>query len=46
MMMMIMVTMTMKMRRKIFMTRFHGKTVKVKHICVVHIELFLCEHFT
>ena len=46
MMMMMMVIMTMKMRRKIFMTRFHGKTVKVKHIRVVHTEIFLYEHFT
>ena len=29
-----------------FMTRFRGKTVKVKHIRVVHPEIFLYEHFT
>ena len=44
--MMMMVIMTMKMRRKIFMTRFHGKTVIVKYIRVVHTEIFLYEHFT
>ena len=38
--------MTMKMNRKIFMTRFHGKIVKVKQNSCWTTEIFLCEHFT
>ena len=38
--------MTMKMNRQIFMTSFHEKIVKVKQNSSLTTEIFLYEHFT
>ena len=38
--------MTMKMNRQIFMTSFHEKIVKVKQNSSSTTEIFLYEHFT